>query len=57
MAIDTGSKKGDLSAGHTASVLSCDIRMQPKPQMLILGGEDKEIQVFKGVAFKIEKSI
>lgn len=25
--------------------------------MLILGGEDKEIQVFKGVAFKIEKSI
>ena len=46
---------GDL-VGHNATLLCCSVK-NPKPYKLIVSGEDKEIQIYKGVPFKLEKSI
>jgi WD40 repeat protein len=52
--IESKTSAGDL-IGHTASLLCCDIK-NPKPYALVLGGEDKECQFFKGPPFKFEKT-
>mmetsp|Transcript_9265 Transcript_9265/g.15583 ORF Transcript_9265/g.15583 Transcript_9265/m.15583 type:complete len:213 (-) Transcript_9265:1340-1978(-) len=57
VAINTDAKNsaGELT-GHTASLLCCDVKI-PKPNKVIVSGEDKEIQFYKGLPFKLEKSI
>lgn len=50
-----GNKAGDIH-GHTAALLTCDIK-QTKPPKAIVSGEDMEIQVYKGIPLKPETTI
>jgi WD40 repeat protein len=52
--IEMNNQAGEL-IGHNATLLCCDVK--PKPYKLIVSGEDKEIQIYKGIPFKLEKSI
>jgi hypothetical protein len=53
--IEMNNSAGEL-IGHNATLLCCSVK-NPKPYKLIASGEDKEIQIYKGVPFKHEKSI
>ena len=53
--IEMKTTAGDL-VGHNATLLCCSVK-NPKPYKLIVSGEDKEIQIYKGLPFKLEKSI
>jgi len=53
--IEKKSSVGELK-GHNATLLCSSVK-NPKPYKLIVSGEDKEIQIYKGVPFKLEKSI
>ena len=53
--IEMNNQAGEL-IGHNATLLCCDVK-NPKPYKLIVSGEDKEIQIYKGIPFKLEKSI
>lgn len=54
--IETNSNVGEMTGGHTMTLLSCDIR-QTKPFGAVATGEDKEIQAYNGPPFKLAKSI
>ena len=53
--IEKKGSAGELK-GHNATLLCSSVK-NPKPYKLIVSGEDKEIQIYKGVPFKLEKSI
>jgi WD40 repeat protein len=53
--VDNGAKAGEIN-GHTADVL-CGHIHPSKPARAILSGQDMEIQMYKGVPLKLEKSL
>ena len=53
--VDNGAKAGEIN-GHTADVLCCDFH-PAKPARAILSGQDMEIQMYKGIPLKLEKSL
>lgn len=53
--LDLKNSCGDL-IGHNSTLLCCSVR-NPKPHSVVATGEDKEIQIYKGLPFKLEKSI
>ena len=55
VSIDGGTKAGDI-IGHNGTLLTCDIK-PTKPPKAVVSGEDMEIQVYKGIPMKPEKSI
>lgn len=52
---DNGAKAGEIN-GHSADVLCCQYH-PAKPPRAILSGQDMEIQMYKGMILKLEKSV
>ena len=53
--VEGGGKAGEIN-GHNADLLCCDVSPN-KPPRAIVTGQDMEIQMYKGIPLKLEKSV